>query len=161
MEICAVGGYGEVGKNMTAVKIGEDVIIFDMGLHLPNYVKVTEEEREEVLKLSPTHLKRAKAIPNDELIEDWRDNVKAIVTSHAHLDHIGAIPYLASRYNAPIICTTYTAEVIKKILQDENLKLPNKIQAVQPNQVVKITKKLKLEFINMTHSIPQTAMIVL
>ena len=44
IEICAVGGYNEVGKNMTAVKVDEDVVILDMGLHLDSYIRYTEDE---------------------------------------------------------------------------------------------------------------------
>ena len=56
IEIMAVGGFGEVGKNMTAVKIDDEVVIFDMGLHLPNYIKYTEEEEAELVKFSRKEL---------------------------------------------------------------------------------------------------------
>ncbi|MBI2564412.1 MBL fold metallo-hydrolase [Candidatus Woesearchaeota archaeon] len=161
MEVCAVGGFGEVGKNMSAVKIGEDVIIFDMGLHLPNYIKLTEEEEAELLLLKRKDLIKAQAVPNDEVISDWKNNVRAIIPSHAHLDHIGAIPYLASIYDAPIICTPFTAAVLKAILKDQKASIPNKIICVPINSSYKINKNLKVEFVNMTHSTPETAMVAL
>ena len=99
VEIAAVGGYGEVGRNMTAVKVGKDVVLFDMGLHMPNYVKLTEEEEASPVKaLDEAKLRRAQAIPDDRSISDWRSMVRAIVVSHAHLDHLGAVPYVAAKY---------------------------------------------------------------
>ncbi len=162
IEIKAVGGYYEVGKNMTAVKIDDEVIIFDMGLHLPHYIQLTEMEGEDIEKISTLQLKVAKAIPNDSIIKEWRHLVKAIIPTHAHLDHIGAIPYLASKYhNAPIIGTPFTVAVIKGILRDEKLKIPNQLKVLNPNSSCRISDKLTLEFINMTHSTPQTVMAAL
>jgi len=161
IEIRAIGGYGEVGKNMTAVKVDDEVVIFDMGLHLPNYIKFTEEEGENVTKFSSKALQGVGAIPGDSLIHDWKDHVQAIIPSHAHLDHIGAIPYLAKKYSAPVICTPFTAAVIKTILKDEKIKLPNQIKTLPPNGQIKLTEKLKIEFVNMTHSTPQTVAVAL
>ena len=161
IEICAVGGYGEVGKNMTAVKVDDEVVIFDMGLHMQNYVKYTEEELGEFVKINVADLKRVKAIPDDSSIRDWRSKVKAIIPSHAHLDHIGAIPYLAGNYDADIICTPFTAAVINSILRDEKIHLPNKIISLPANETYVLSDNIKVEFVHMTHSIPGTVMVVL
>jgi ribonuclease J len=156
VEVCAVGSYGEVGRNMTAVKIDDKVVIFDMGLHLPNYIRLTEEELGEFVRINESSLKKADAVPRDEAIKDWRSQVVAIVISHAHLDHVGAVPYLAAKYDAPIICTPFTAEVLKMMCSDEHIKLPNKIIALHPNQKYTIADDLVLEFCHITHSTPQT-----
>lgn len=161
IEIRAIGGYNEVGKNMTAVRVDDEVVIFDMGLHLPNYIKFTEEEGENVVRLSKKALMSVEAIPNDTVINDWAKLVKAIIPSHAHLDHVGAIPYMSSKYNCPVICTPFTACVIRKILKDEKIKIRNRIKILNPNTTLQLTKNLKVEFINMTHSTPQTVMIAL
>jgi ribonuclease J len=161
VEVFAVGGYGEVGRNMTAVKVDDQVVIFDMGLHMPNYIKLTEEEMGEIVRINETALKKADAVPQDGAIKDWRSQVVAIVLSHAHLDHIGAIPYLASKYNAPIICTPFTAEVIKSICKDENIRLQNKITPLYPNQQTTIGDDLVLEFCAITHSTPQAVIATL
>ena len=160
VEIYTVGGYNEVGKNMTAVKVDDEVVIFDMGLHLPNYIKLTED-REDVFAASTNELKNAKAIPNDDFIKHLRKNVKAIIPSHAHLDHIGAIPYLASKYDAPVLATPYTAAVLRAILKDEKIEIRNEIKVMSPNSTYTISKNLKVEFINVTHSTPQASMIAL
>ena len=162
IEIKAIGGYAEVGKNMTAVKVDDEVIIIDMGIHLPNYIKITEEEGETVIKLKASDLIKARAIPNTNMIKDWKDQVKAIVPTHAHLDHIGAIPYLASRFkDAPVICTPFTAAVLKSILKDEKIKLPNKIKTINPNSKIKISDKITVELVNITHSTPQSSVVAI
>lgn len=161
VEVCAVGGYGEVGRNMTAVKVDDKVVIFDMGLHLPNYIKLTEEELGELVRIDEPVLKKAEAVPQDGVIKDWRSSVVAIVVSHAHLDHVGATPYLADKYDAPIICTPFTAEVLKTMCRDERIRLPNRIVQLFPNSKMTIADDLVLEFCAITHSTPQTVIATL
>jgi ribonuclease J len=161
VEVCAVGGYGEVGRNMTAVKVDDKVVIFDMGLHMPNYIRLTEEELGEFVRIDEARLKKAEAVPQDNMIKDWRSQVVAIVISHAHLDHVGAAPYIAAKYNAPIYCSPFTAEVLKTMCKDERIRLPNKIVALHPNQRTTLADGLVLEFCNITHSTPQTIIAVL
>ncbi len=159
IEICAIGGYDEIGKNMTAIKVDDEVIVIDMGLHLDNYIKYTEEEEEDIIEISADELAKAGAIPNDSVIKDWKDKVKAIVPTHAHLDHVGALTFLSNKYSAPILCTPFTAEVIKAISKDEKIKLKNDIKVLNVNSIYWISNKIKIEFINMTHSTPQTVMV--
>ncbi len=102
IEIIAVGGYDEVGRNMTAVRCGKEIVIFDMGLRLD---QVMIHEEAEVENMHSLDLIQMKAIPDDTMMNTVEGSVKAIVCSHGHLDHIGAIPKLAHRYNAPIIST--------------------------------------------------------
>ncbi len=159
MEIIAVGGYNEVGRNMTAVRIDGDIVIFDIGLYLPAIVGFEDNEQE---KLSEEDLRRIKAIPDDSILYNDRDKVKAIVIGHGHLDHIGGIPYLAKKYkNAKIIGTPYTIKVLDSILKDKGKKVQNKLKSLNTGNTFKINKNLKIEFFNMTHSIPQTVLSVL
>jgi ribonuclease J len=159
VEINAIGGYNEVGKNMTAVKIKDEAVIFDMGLHLEPYIKYTENE--DAVNIDPKELIKAGAVPNIDHFYDWKKNVRAILPTHAHLDHVGAIPYISSRYDAPIICTPFTKAVINTILRSEKMKVDNPIKVLNSNSVFKLSKNLKVEFINITHSTPQTVMIAL
>ncbi len=159
LEICTVGGYNEVGKNMTAVKVKNEVVVLDMGLHLEKYIQYKGDE--DVRKLTSSELKRVDAIPDDDAIKDWRKLVKLIVPTHAHLDHVGAIPFMSNKYNAPIVCTPYTAEVIKSIIKDDRFVLKNKIKVLNANSTYKISNNIKLEFINATHSTPHTVMVAL
>ncbi len=161
VEICTVSGFDEVGRNMVAVRVDDDVVICDMGLHLENYIKVTEDDEEDVVRLDRAVLIKAKAIPDDELVRDWMPKVKAIVPSHAHLDHLGAIPYLAQHYDAPIFGTPYTIQVLRHLIEDRRLPFRNKLKAVELNGKVAVSKKLQIELVNITHSTPHTAMVVI
>ncbi len=162
VEICTVSGFDEVGRNMVAIKVDEDVIICDMGLQLENYIRVTEDEDEEdVIRLSRDVLIKAKAVPDDKVIYDWIPNVRAIIPSHAHLDHLGAIPYLAQHYDAQIIGTPYTIQVLKHLVADSEIHLGNKLVAIDINGKVSVSRKVEVELVNITHSTPQTAMVVI
>lgn len=159
IEICSVGGYDEVGENMTAIKVDNDVIILDMGLHLENYIKLTEDW--DLINVNYEELIKIDAVPNVTYIDKWKDKVRAIVPTHAHLDHIGAIPFMGHLFDAPVICSPFTAEVIKTIINDEKIKFSNKIKVLNPNSGIKITDDLTIEFVSITHSTPQTVMVVL
>ncbi len=159
IEICAVGGYNEVGKNMTAIKVDDEVVIIDMGIHLESYIKYTEDE--ELLNVNPSELINVGAVPDITKIEEWKDKVKAIIPTHAHLDHLGAIPYLANDYNAPILGTPFAIEVLKSILKNENIIMKNKMRKLACNSFFQVSKNIKVEFINITHSTPHTVMVAL
>jgi ribonuclease J len=159
IKITAIGGYQEVGKNCTSIEIDGTIILFDLGLHLENYIKYTEDEEEDIKKIDAKTLIRVGAVPNIHNID--KKKVKAIVSTHAHLDHIGAIPYLSNRFNADIFGTPFTCAVLKTILKDEKISIKNQIKVLNVNSVYQLTKDIKIEFINMTHSTPQTVMIAL
>ena len=111
VEVIAIGGYQEVGKNMTAVRIGDDVVIFDMGIHLD---RISMHEDTDIDRMHSLDLIERGVIPDDTLMKDVDGKVKGIVFSHGHLDHIGAVAKLAHRYDAPLIGTPYTAALIEK-----------------------------------------------
>ena len=114
--IIAVGGYNEMGKNMTGIRIDNDIIVLDMGLQLD---RVQIHEDVEIDKMHSMDLIKMGAIPDDTVMSEVGGTVKAIVCTHGHLDHIGAIPKLAHRYKAPIIATPYTSELVKHEISDE------------------------------------------
>lgn len=159
MKIHTIGGYNEVGKNMTALDMGDDVILFDAGLFLPAIVGVTEREK------IPTEkgMRALGALPDDLYLDkhSLSDKVRAIIVSHAHLDHVGGIPYIAPRYKAPVIGTPFTTEVLKVLMSDSKQSIPNKIVPVKSNGsfIVKGKRDYKVEVINMTHSTIQSAII--
>ena len=159
IEVCTIGGYKEVGRNCIAVKVDDEVVILDMGLHMENYVRYTEEE--DIRNITAKQLVKVAAIPDISHINDWIDNVIAIVPSHAHLDHIGAIPFISKNFNAPIIATPFTIEVLKRICRDEHISLKNKIIRINPNSSRKLSKNITVEFIHATHSTPQSSMVAL
>ncbi len=162
LEICTVGGFSEVGKNMTAIRYGNEVVVCDMGLHLPKIISFEEENSDMPRRdVSKQTLIDADAIPNDSFIEDWKPFTKAILLGHCHLDHIGAVPYMAEDYNCPIIGTPYTLEVLKTILRDEKIRIKNPFKPLNSNAKLKISKNITIEFINTTHSTIQTVMMVI
>ncbi len=159
IEIIAVGGYDEVGRNMTAVRCGKEIVIFDMGLRLDQVMIHEDAELENMHSLD---LIKIKAIPDDTLMNGIEGTVKAIVCSHGHLDHIGAIPKLAHRYNAPIIATPYTTELIRQqISGEQKFGVNNKLFALKSGQRYTLSQNLVLEFVRNQHSIIDTVTPVL
>jgi len=165
MEIFTIGGFDEVGKNMTVVKTGEDVFIFDMGFFLPAIVELQEQESQQQ-GYSEKKLRSIGAIPDDLILDKLglSEKVRAVFLGHSHLDHIGAVPYIAYRYNAPIIGTPFTINVLKRIMEDDGIKIPNQIRTTNPNSSFHIKGKsadYQIDFINITHSTLQTCLIAL
>ena len=159
IQVCTIGGFSDIGRNMTAINVDDTVIILDMGIHLNNYIKLSDED--DIHRFPLQELIYQGAIPNDKVIEHWKHYVKAIIPTHAHLDHIGAIPFLAKQYNAEILCTPFTKAVLDAILTDERIKLPNTIKALSPNSKYKIDENITIEFIAVTHSTPQSVFVIL
>ncbi|MBU2615519.1 MAG: RNase J family beta-CASP ribonuclease [Nanoarchaeota archaeon] len=178
MEICTVGGYEEVGKNMTAVKVGEDVFIFDMGLNIPGIVELQEEDLLEYSSRNrnnpkskndsgprgrtplPTEgkLREFGAVPDDRVLDKlgWREKVRAIFIGHAHLDHVGAVPYLIHRYpDVPIYASPFTMKFLETVLKNEKVKFNNPLKIVKPDSSQTIkgkTGSYTVDFIHTTHS---------
>src|SRR3989338_7860439 len=161
IEICTLGGYSATGGNSVAIKVGEEVVILDMGLYMENYIRYTED-REDVSAKTYKDLLKVEAVPDYNAIADWKERVLAIVPSHAHLDHCGAIPFAAGLFpNVQIICTPYTIEVLKGALEDDRIKIPNQLIPLNANSTYKLSENMILEFIHVTHSIPHTVIVVL
>ncbi len=134
VEVIAVGGYEEVGKNMSAIKVGEDVVIFDMGIHLD---RIHIHEDTDIARMHSLDLIERGIIPDDTLMKDVDGKVRAIVFTHGHLDHIGAVAKLAHRYEAPLIATPYTMALIEKTIKGER-----KFKVTNPLQVLNSGEKM-------------------
>ncbi len=159
IEIIAVGGYEEVGRNMTAVRCGKEIVIFDMGLRLDALMMHEDVEVDSTPFLD---LIQIKAIPDDTVLQSLPGTVKAIVCSHGHLDHIGAIPKLAHRYKAPIIATPYATELIRQQIDGEKkYRVENTLVPLKAGQRHTISSHLVLEFVHTQHSIIDTVTPVL
>ena len=153
IEIATIGGYEEVGRQMTAVRAGEDVVVFDMGLNLS---KVLIHDNVETERMHSLDLIDMGAIPDDRVMSDLEGDVKAIVPTHGHLDHIGAISKLAHRYNAPIVASPFTIELVKQQIQsEEKFGVENDLVKMDPGETMSIgdSGQVELEFVNVTHSI--------
>lgn len=163
MEVCCVGGYEEVGKNMTAVKVGEDVFIFDCGFFLPGVIELQDQEKDYTTK----GLRRVGGVPDDRVLDKkgWRNNVKAIFLSHAHLDHVAGLPFLADRYpGVPIYGTAFTMKVLESLIIDGNINIRNPMYIVESNsthQIKGADPDIRVEFVHATHSTIDCAYIAL
>ena len=158
--IVAVGGYEEVGRNMTAIRVGKDIVVLDMGIRLD---RIQIHEETEIEKMHSLDLIQMGAIPDDKIMNNVDGNVVGIVCSHGHLDHIGAIPKLAHRYKAaPIIGTPFTAELIKQEIESERkFDVANKLHPLACGQIMDLSKNVSIELIRVQHSIIDCAFVAI
>ncbi len=153
VEILPVGGLGEVGKNMTALGFDGKYILVDMGIRLDSIMAFEDANigtmgREELININ--------GIPDDAILRGRK--VRAIVLTHGHLDHIGAVGKLAHAYDAPIYGTPFTIELTKRLLREERrFKIKNEFRTVTPGDTVKVDG-IEIEFIRATHSILHTTL---
>lgn len=159
IEIIPVGGYSEIGRNCTIVKWNDESVMLDFGLRMENYIRLTEDE-EVPFKIPQAKLIREDAVPDIESIKDELKYIKAICVSHAHLDHVGAIPFFTNKLKASIHGTKFTIEVLKALLRDKKASAYSELIAHPENSKFKVSKNLKVEFIHVTHSTPHTVIIV-
>ena len=151
IEIATIGGYEEVGRQMTAVRAGDDVVVFDMGLNLS---QVLIHDNVETEKMHSLDLIDMGAIPDDRVMSDLEGDVQAIVPTHGHLDHIGAISKLAHRYDAPVVATPFTIELVKQQVEGETkFNVGNDLVKMAAGETMRIGDACELEFVNVSHSI--------
>ena len=137
-KVFALGGLGEVGKNMYCVMHNDEIIIVDSGVMFPE---------EELLGIDYV-------IPDYSYLKQNEEKIKALLITHGHEDHIGGIPFLLQRVNIPKIYAPYQAkELIDKKLLEKNIK--KKIIVYNENTKIK-TKHFSIEFFRTTHSIPDS-----
>lgn len=152
MKIHTIGGYEEIGKNMTAVEVDGDVVIFDMGFNMEEVIS----SEKQIDELTTNQTLETGAIPTDEQLLE--KNVIAIVIGHGHLDHVGAIPKLAGAYDCPIIASPYTKKIIERTLKNDRKNISNNVVEVEKGVEHVINKDFKLEFLHINHSIPDTTL---
>jgi ribonuclease J len=158
LSILPVGGYGEVGRNCTAIIVDDELFLLDLGLHLERYVALTQDD-DIAPTLSKAVLIKEGAAPDITAFE--KDAVKAILISHAHLDHVGAVPYLANSFDCAVHGTPFTKAVADKLVEDKGQKLHHPIESHPFRARFRVSEHVEAEFVEVTHSTPQTAAIVL
>ncbi len=155
IEIHTIGGYDEIGKNMTAVVYKNEAVILDMGLYLDPYIKLEEAEKSNV---PASYMTKIGAIASDEaFFREHGRKVKAIILGHAHLDHIGGVRWQASKYRCPIIASPYTAEILKHMSKEDGWQLQNNLITINLNSSYKISSNISVELVYITHSLLQAA----
>ncbi len=165
IKVYTISGYEEVGKNMTAVGYSdgrrEEVVIIDMGIMLD---RVMIHEDTSIQKFSDKELQKLGAIPDDRILWKSRNKkVVAITLTHGHLDHIGAIAKLAPHYpDTPVYGTPYTIKLAKsEVKSEEYFEVKNPMYETNYGEIVQVSENLAIEFIRITHSIPQAAMVAI
>ena len=157
MKLYAIGGYNEVGKNMTAVEVRDEIVILDAGYHMEELM----DEEEEVESVSTKDLIKKGILPADKTIYEQRDKVKAIVIGHGHLDHVGAVANFANSYNCPIVASPYTMKIAEQQISESKKEINNERIVLKPGETYNLTSKFAVEFVKVTHSIPDTMLTVL
>ena len=137
VRIIPLGGLNEVGKNITAIECGDDIIVIDCGFGFPD---------EDMLGVDLV-------IPDFTYLRDNADKVRAIVLTHGHEDHIGGIPYLLREINVPVYGTLLTLGIIKNKLLEHKLPFNADLKVVSAGETVKIGSNFAVEFIHVNHSI--------
>ena len=171
LSIIPIGGYSKVEGNSVAIKVDNEVVILDMGLSMENYVKYQEAETKKnhgrQRRLFYDELLKVDAVPDYYSIKKDLKNVKAVIPSHAHLDHVGAVPFGMKFFkNLPVIATPYTIAFIKQDLRNQRYDrtfVKNGIDLIEVglNTSYQVTDNITVEFINVTHSVPDSAILVI
>lgn len=143
IQIIPLGGMGEIGKNMMAVRYNDTIIVIDSGLMFPE---------DELLGIDVV-------IPDITYLIENKDKVKAIFLTHGHEDHVGALPYVLRELDVPVFGSKLTLGIVEGKLKDHNL-VNVKLNIVRPRDIVRIDD-LDIEFIRVSHSIPDAMAIAI
>ena len=136
LKIIPLGGLNEIGKNMTVLEYGKDIIVVDCGLGFP------EEEMYGVDLM----------IPDVTYLKQNEKKMRGYFITHGHEDHIGALPYVLEAVNAPVHATRMTSGLIKLKLEEHNLVSRTKVMTHEAGDFVK-AGCFTIEFIHVNHSI--------
>ena len=136
LQLIPLGGLGEFGMNSMAVRYGDDIIVLDAGMMFPEA---------ELLGVDIV-------TPDFNYLEQNREQVRALILTHGHEDHIGAVPFLLSQMQIPVYATQFTLALVERRLEEHDLLKESKLIAVKPRQKVSVGC-FSIEFINVTHSI--------
>ena len=136
IELIPLGGVGEFGMNCMAVRYGDEMIIVDAGMGFP-------EESAYGVDV---------CVPDFDFLDEYREHITAIVLTHGHEDHLGALPYILKKFNVPVYASHFTVGLAESKLEEHNLLGDVLIHRVEPRDVVNIGV-FKVEFIRASHSL--------
>lgn len=144
LRVIPLGGLGEIGKNMMALEYGNDIVVIDSGVLFPS---------EEMPGIDF-------AIPDISYLKKNSSRVRAILITHGHEDHIGALPYVLSELNVPVYASRLTHGLISVKLREFGLLKDARLNVVEPHSPFKLGV-FKAEFFRVCHSIPDAMGIAL
>ena len=136
IEIIPLGGIGEFGMNCMGIRYGDEMIVVDAGMGFP-------EETPFGVDIS---------IPNFDFLEEYRDDLTAIILTHGHEDHIGALSYILKKFNLPVYASRFTLALTEKRLEEFKMLDEVLLHRVKANDIVEIGS-FKVEFIHASHSL--------
>jgi ribonuclease J len=139
VKVTPLGGLGEIGLNMMVIECGEDMVIIDAGLMFPEDAMLGVDI----------------VIPDFTYLHGNRERLRALIVTHGHEDHIGAIPFLLREFSIPIYATPLTIALIKEKLREHGLLERSRLIQISPRQFIDIGP-FQIEFIRVCHSIPDS-----
>jgi ribonuclease J len=146
LRIIPLGGVGEVGKNMTVFELGGEIVVVDSGLAFP---------RDE-------HLGVDLILPDVGYLAERRDRVRAVILTHAHEDHVGALPYLLREVRVPEVwATRLTLGLAQSKLDEHGLLQAAELNEARPEDGPVEIGPFRVEFVRVAHSVPDSVSIVL
>jgi ribonuclease J len=145
IRIIPLGGVEEIGKNMTAIEIGNDIIVIDAGMHFSNEATPGVDY----------------VIPNTTYLEERKDKIRALFITHGHLDHIGGVPLVLSRIGNPPVYSRNLSILMMRKRQEEFPHLPAMKENIVEKDEVVTCGKIKVKFFGVTHTIPDSMGIII
>jgi ribonuclease J len=139
VRIIPLGGAGEIGKNCTVLEQGDDLIIVDVGLSFPH----EEQYGCDIV------------VPDFAYLVENQHRIKGVFLTHAHEDHVGALAYFLREIDAPLYCTKLVRALVRMKLDERMRGFEPTFREVEPGDTVE-AGALKVEFVRVTHSIPET-----
>lgn len=136
LEVIPLGGVGEFGMNCMGIRFGDEMIVVDAGMGFP-------EESAYGVDI---------AVPNFDFLEQYADDLTALILTHGHEDHIGGLPYFLRRFNVPVYASHFTLGMVESRLDEHELLNDVLLHRVEPRDVVKVGS-FEIEFIRVTHSL--------
>lgn len=136
LEIIPLGGIGEFGMNCMGLRYRDQMIIIDAGMGFP-------EETPYGVDIS---------IPNFDFLEEYRSDIVALILTHGHEDHIGALPYFLKKFNVPVYASRFTAALAERRLEEHEMLGDVLLHRVRPNDVT-VLGDFKVEYIHASHSL--------
>jgi ribonuclease J len=143
LQVVPLGGLGEIGKNMTAVRQASGMILVDAGMSFPD---------EEMPGIDLV-------LPDFTFLREHSDELKGVVLTHGHEDHVGALPYLLREFNVPVYATKLTLGLVRSKLQEFGIKKGD-LREIKAGDTQNLGG-FGLEFINVNHSIPDAVAIAI
>ena len=137
LEIIPLGGIGEFGMNCMALRYEDEMIVIDAGMGFPEETPYGVDV----------------CVPDFNFLEEYRENLLALILTHGHEDHIGALPYILKKYNMPVYASRFTTRLAENKLNEHRMLDEVMLHQVEGRQTIEVGSFFKVQFINASHSL--------